>query len=186
MHLLSSQFTAQPAVLQSLLEKTERLENDMRSLVLHQSHGPTQMSDETTNHSNSSSDPFRRRERQVPQRALRSATKMEVGEAKNISLGIYKRFSSWRGLFDMAVQMSLKITFGFGGCAILNNPRFHPTVADDSPAFALVKLAVLNMMHGEVRIESVHQELLELFRSGQASPLDTLPHGETLLHVSFV
>lgn len=185
MHLLSSQVTVQPAVLQSLLEKTERLENDMRSLAIQQPLRLRQLSDEITGWPDSSSCHNWRYLQQMPQRPSRTTRKVQVGEAEHTSLGIYKRLSTWRGLFDMAVQLSLKITVGLGGSSILKNPRFNPTVAADSPAFALIKLARPKIKCGELKIESIHQDLLELFCSGRASPLDTLPQGETLLHVSY-
>jgi hypothetical protein len=121
----------------------------------------------------------------VTKRASRSTGKVELHDSGNNTLTLFRRLSFWKGFVDVAVQVAFKITVGAGGSAIIRNPMFHATVADDSPAFALFK-PEFRLQNGErLRMEYIRHYLFELFDSGKASPLDRLDTGETLLHVSF-
>lgn len=185
MHLISPQYVQQPAVLQSLLEKTEQLEQHMKTLTL-QPHNYLRLPvNEQVFPTNSSSNPSRELRPEGTRRASRSTGKEHLHDSGNNTLTLLRRLSFLKGFVDVAVQVSLKVTVGAGGSSIIRNPMFHATVADDSPAFALFQRK-FGTQNGEfLRMEHLHRHLFELFDSGKASPLDRLATGETLLHVSF-
>lgn len=89
-------------------------------------------------------------------------------------------------LFGFSVLACLQITFGAGGLAISPKLEFQPVVSKDSPAFTLLRSAEqsFNLGFNKSVIQDTHKMLFELFREGKASPSDTLPNGETILHVS--
>lgn len=174
----------QPAVLLSLLEKTEQLEQHMKTLTLQPYNYLRQPANERTFqfiHSSNRSRGFRQDD---SKRASRSTDKVQLHDSGNNTLSLFRRLSFLKGFVDVAVQVSLHITVG-AGSPIIRNPMFHATVADDSPAFALFT-DTWELYKGEIPpIEQLHHDLFELFCSGKASPLDRLATGETLLHVSF-
>lgn len=89
-------------------------------------------------------------------------------------------------LLRFSVLASLQITAGAGGLAISPKLEFRPVVPEDSPAFTLLRGVEASFKSGFNRsvIQDTNKRLFELFREGKASPSDTLPNGETILHVS--
>ncbi|KAL5050683.1 hypothetical protein BDW71DRAFT_215902 [Aspergillus fruticulosus] len=88
-------------------------------------------------------------------------------------------------LLRFSVLASLQITIGTGGFAIRPQLEFRPVVPEDSPAFILLQSVKPRFKEGSNRsvIRDVNRRLFELFREGEASPLDTLADGRTILHV---
>lgn len=183
MHIVGPQCTQQPAVLQSLLEKTEQLERDMKTLTLQPYDRSILPINESAYPRKSSKDLSLEYQQRGTRRASKPAPKKKPHDAEHDSLAFYKRLSFWKGFFDVTLQVCLKIGTGAGGNAINKNPRFHATVPDDSPAFALFKTKDAGWY--KIRLDQRHRQLFELFQSGKSSPLDKLPNGETILYVSF-
>jgi hypothetical protein len=176
----------QPAVLLSLLEKMEQLEQHMKTLTLQPHNQFSQQFNERTFPSAWPSHRSHGFQHEVTKRASRSTGKVELHDSGSNTLALFKRLSCLKRFVEVALQVSLKITVGAGGSSIMRSLLFHATVADDSPAFALFRHPwALRQGKGIARIEDLHHDLFELFRSGKASPLDKLAAGETLLHVSF-
>lgn len=73
-------------------------------------------------------------------------------------------------------------------------PSLHVrrVVADDSPAFELLRRVVIkvrtspgaNRPNMAIYLEDARRTLFQMFDNGQASPKDMLRDGRTLLHVS--
>jgi hypothetical protein len=83
------------------------------------------------------------------------------------------------------VLASLQIAIGAGGLIISPKLEFQPVVPYDSPAFTLLRTVEASFKLGfnESVIQDTQKMLFELFREGKASPSDTLPNGQTILHV---
>ncbi|PLN78681.1 hypothetical protein BDW42DRAFT_201995 [Aspergillus taichungensis] len=87
-------------------------------------------------------------------------------------------------LIRFSMLASLHVTVGAGGLAVSPKLEFRPVVPKDSPAFTLLRdvEARLKSDHNRSVIQDTNKRLFELFREGKASPLDTLPDGNTILH----
>ncbi|KAJ6014744.1 hypothetical protein N7540_009335 [Penicillium herquei] len=71
---------------------------------------------------------------------------------------------------------------GAGGFSISPNLQVHPHVAPSSPSFDLLTKYLDSDC--STSLPKFKKSLEELFQKGEASPRDTLPNGETLLHVA--
>lgn len=89
-------------------------------------------------------------------------------------------------LLRFSVTASLQITVGTGGFAINPKLEFCPVVPKNSAAFTLLLGVEESFKTGFNRsgIHDTKRRLFELFYEGEASPLDTLADGRTILHVS--
>jgi hypothetical protein len=92
-----------------------------------------------------------------------------------------------------ALQASVSMKFGAGGCSFRSVFNYRPAVPSDSPAFALLSNFLLKhnryrkkpmTLNFDTRCEEFLQALAGLFRSGRASIRDVDPRGRSLLHVS--
>ncbi|KAJ5707512.1 hypothetical protein N7488_007313 [Penicillium malachiteum] len=84
---------------------------------------------------------------------------------------------------SFSVRSFFGSTRGAGGFSISPNLQVHPEVAPSSPSFdLLVKYLDIGC---STSLPKFKKSLEELFKKGEASPRDTLPTGETLLHVSY-
>lgn len=79
-----------------------------------------------------------------------------------------------------AFQSSLTISWGMSGYSISPNLRLQRLVKHTSPGFE----AFWRCQVGILDVPSASNGLLELFKQGQASPLDIDPNGRTWLEVS--
>lgn len=122
--------------------------------------------------------------------ALKSGTTYYSGcevPAQNkrvISLFKKRTFHTWN--LNFSVQASLTITKAAGCFTISSHIEFRSVVPLDSPVFSLLEDTKkgLGSPKADFVIHSTHKKLLQLFREGNASYSDTLPNGDTILHVS--
>jgi hypothetical protein len=93
-------------------------------------------------------------------------------------------FCSW--ILSFSIQASLTITKGAGGFSISPHLEFRAIVPVDSPVFRLLLDTQTDLMSQAARdvIENTQKKLLGLLQEGQGSYSDTLPDGDTILHVS--
>jgi hypothetical protein len=90
-------------------------------------------------------------------------------------------------MFKFSASASLTIQKGAEGFSIAPNLPFRPIVPRDSPVFCLLwetEKGLKSRMAG-TKIERAQQKLLKLFMNGEGAHSDTLPDGNTILHVSF-
>jgi len=93
-------------------------------------------------------------------------------------------------ILSRAIQATLTVTQGAGGCSISSALKYRAIVPDNSPAFKIVYSAELEFTPGvdvqglQHRIENLLQQLKKLFRDGKASPTDICQKKGSLLHVS--
>lgn len=94
-------------------------------------------------------------------------------------------------ILSRAIQATLTVTQGAGGCSISSALKYRAIVLDNSPAFKTVYSAGLEFNRGvddvqglQHRIENLLQQLKKLFRDGKASPTDICQNEGSLLHVS--
>ena len=106
-------------------------------------------------------------------------------ERKNI---YFKRWTICNRFLSCNLQISLNMTSGAGGFAISPHLEFRPIVPIDSPLFSLLADAEkgLRSHNAAKTLENTHERLFELLREGKCSYSDTLPDGNTILHVSEV
>ncbi|KAE8418025.1 hypothetical protein BDV36DRAFT_308977 [Aspergillus pseudocaelatus] len=77
---------------------------------------------------------------------------------------------------------------GAGGFSISPEIHFRPIVSTESPVFCLL-WETEKYLKSEIigpEIESAQKKLLGLFEEGKGTHLDTLPNGNTILHVSLL
>ena len=90
-------------------------------------------------------------------------------------------------LLARAVQASISLTKGAGGTSLSPNITFRCLVAEDSPAFALMRHPWPQYISSNdieaVVYQRVHS-LRQMFQDCKASPYDIDIYGNTLLHVS--
>lgn len=91
-------------------------------------------------------------------------------------------------ILKFSIVASLNITRGAGGFAISPNLAFFPVVPEDSPVFSLLMHTekTLGKGYDDVVLQDTLKGLLKLFRTHESTPLDTLPNGTTILHVSVI
>jgi hypothetical protein len=85
----------------------------------------------------------------------------------------------------LGLKVSFSLTLACGSGSLFKQTlECHRVVAESSPAFSFIpdlvkssRTTTEKVFRGEVN------KLLEMFQLGQASPLDRLPDGRTLLHV---
>lgn len=82
-------------------------------------------------------------------------------------------------------KVSFSLTLACGdGSPFKQTLECHRVVAESSPAFSFIaELVELSRTTTEELFRGEVNKLLEMFQLGQASPLDRLPDGKTLLHV---
>jgi hypothetical protein len=122
--------------------------------------------------------------------ALKSGTTYYSGrevlaqDRRVISLFKQRTFHTW--ILKFSVQASLTITKGAGCFTISPHIEFRSVVPLDSPVFSLLEDTEkgLGSPKADFVIRSTHKKLLQLFREGKAPYSDTLPNGDTILHVS--
>jgi hypothetical protein len=99
----------------------------------------------------------------------------------------YKNASIWISLNNLGIPYTILASFKFLFSAqqsyIAPSLRFHRVVDWDSPAFALLDIRDFDFKAPQLHFESTREQLTTLFRSGTASPLDTLPDGKSLVEV---
>lgn len=89
-------------------------------------------------------------------------------------------------LLARAVQTSISLTKGAGGTSLSPNMTFRCLVADDSPAFALMRDPwTWNKSVNDIEtvVNQRVQSLRQMFQDRKASPYDIDMYGNTLLHV---
>jgi hypothetical protein len=95
----------------------------------------------------------------------------------------YKRASVWISLtcigIPLAVRASLDIMWTIHQSYISPSLHFTRVVDWDAPAFALLR----DIRWNQMTFEDARLEIMRLFDSGVASPLDILPNGESLPEV---
>jgi hypothetical protein len=96
-----------------------------------------------------------------------------------------KRWSLYNRFLGYTIQITLHITKGAGGLAISPNLVFRATVPTDAPIFRLLSDTkdVLKSETVGITLENTQRKLFELLREGKGSWSDTLPNGDTILHV---
>jgi hypothetical protein len=96
-----------------------------------------------------------------------------------------KRWTLCTRFLGYAIQISLDITKGAGGLAISPHLEFRATVPTDSPIFRLLSNTEEVLKSDTVGriLENTQQKLFDLLREGKGSWSDTLPNGNTILHV---
>lgn len=90
-------------------------------------------------------------------------------------------------LLARAVQASISLTKGAGGTSLSPNMTFRCLVADDSPAFALMRHPWswnISVNDIETLVNQQVRSLRQMFQDHKASPYDIDLCGNTLLHVS--
>jgi hypothetical protein len=110
--------------------------------------------------------------------------KVHAQDKRIISLFKQRTFYTW--MLNFSVQVSLTITKGAGCFWIRPNLAFRAVVPLNSPVVSLLmdtEKGLRSRKAGSV-IGSTHKRLLQLFQEGKASCSDTLPNGDTILHVS--
>lgn len=160
-----------PTLLRSLMDTQQNLDGDIRSLVARarpqRRHSPARCTCSRTQFSSFHD----------------SACQLESQSRMVLSLHTRRTFCS--RLLSFSLLASLTVTKGAGGFSISPSVRFLAVVPPDSPAFRLLNDAgrKLRLQGDKTVIEHSHRRLLELFQDGEASPRDTLPDGNTILHV---
>lgn len=99
---------------------------------------------------------------------------------------LFKRRTFYIWALKLSVQASFTITKGAGSFSISPSLVFRAIVPVDSPVFSLLMDAEKELESQAVgaTIENIHRKVFELYREGKASYMDTLPNGDTILHVS--
>jgi hypothetical protein len=97
-----------------------------------------------------------------------------------------KRWTLYNRFLGYTIRITLHITKGAGGLAISPNLVFRATVPTEAPIFRLLSNAedVLESETVGITLENTQRKLFELLREGKGSWSDTLPNGDTILHVS--
>jgi hypothetical protein len=97
----------------------------------------------------------------------------------------FKRWTLYNRLLGYTIQFSLDITKGAGGLAISPHLEFRATVPTYSPIFRLLSNTEDGLKSETVgrTLENTQQKLFELLQEGKGSWSDTLPNGNTILHV---
>lgn len=98
---------------------------------------------------------------------------------------LFKRWTLYNRFLGYTIQISLHITKGAGGLAISPHLEFRATVPTDSLIFRLLSNTedVLKSKTVGRTLENTQQKLFEILREGKGSWSDTLPDGNTILHV---
>jgi hypothetical protein len=106
-------------------------------------------------------------------------------ETKRV-ISFIKRRTFYTWILSFSVQASLTITRGAGCFTITPYLDFRVIVPGYAPAFKLLMATEkgLRSQTAGFVIESTHTKLLQLLQEGKASCSDTLPNGDTILHVS--
>ena len=96
-----------------------------------------------------------------------------------------KRWTLRNRFLGYAIQISLDITKSAGGLAISPHLEFRATVPTDSPIFRLLSNTEEVLKSDTVGriLENTQQKLFDLLREGKGSWSDTLPNGNTILHL---
>jgi hypothetical protein len=96
-----------------------------------------------------------------------------------------KRWTFCNRFLSYTIRISLEITQGAGGLAISPHLQFRATVPRHSPIFRLLSSTQDSLRSKSVGItlENTQKKLFELLRDGKGSWSDTLPDGNTILHV---
>lgn len=122
-------------------------------------------------------------------RASESATACHHGckhhtENKRV-ISFIKRRSVYTRIISFSVQASLTITRGTGCFSITPYLNLRMVVPVNSPAFKLLMdtQEELRSRTAGFIIETTHTKLLQLLQEGKASCSDTLPNGNTVLHM---
>jgi hypothetical protein len=112
-----------------------------------------------------------------------SGCKVLAQDERVISLFKKRTFHTWN--LNFSVQASLTITKGARCFTITPHIEFRSVVPLDSPVFSLLKDTEKGFGSPKAYfvIGSTHKKLLQLFREQKASYSDTLPNGDTILHV---
>lgn len=167
----------EPALLKSLLDEQQNFDKDQDALVIKQ---PLQLQRSrlrcTCPRPGAASSAQPAPHRPGCPYSLPSKTVLSLG----------KRWTICNWLLKVSVNASLEITRGAGGFAISPILQFRTIVSERSPAFSLLLDARGKHWPQECHIntQDISRQLFKLFQDGKASPLDTLPDGDTLLHVS--
>lgn len=98
-----------------------------------------------------------------------------------------KRWIISNKIVKFSVSASLAIRKGAEGVSISPHLQFRPIVPRDSAVFCLLWQTEKNLktrMAG-IELERAQRKLPRIFMHGEGAYLDTLPNGNTILHVSF-
>ena len=88
-------------------------------------------------------------------------------------------------LFRHRLQVAISMQFGQGVIAIDPKLDFRGMYRNDSPAFALLRRYQRpQSSQEEIDFDQFQLQMRQLFRNGEASPLDRNLNGDTLIHVS--
>lgn len=133
--------------------------------------------------------PYRSRSTFVPWETSMAASQRVCPFHKNDQKLVLfsKRWIINNRILKFSVSASLTIRKAAEGVSISPNLQFRPVVASESPVFCLLRETETNLksrMAG-IELERAQRKLLRIFMNGEGSYLDTLPNGNTILHVSF-
>ncbi|KAE8387079.1 hypothetical protein BDV23DRAFT_196003, partial [Aspergillus alliaceus] len=98
---------------------------------------------------------------------------------------IFKRWVFCNRILKLSIRASITVQMGAGGFFISPKIHFRPIVSAESPVFCLLReteKCLKSEMIGP-EIEGAQKKLLALFAEGKGAPLDTLPNGDTILHM---
>lgn len=97
-----------------------------------------------------------------------------------------RRYVLCSRFLNFSVNLQINATHGAGGlsiCPVLDIQSVVPF--DNQPAFDVVGSGLWKLKFSDDVFADMFIQLQRLFEEGKASPVDTLPNGATLLHVSY-
>lgn len=102
------------------------------------------------------------------------------------TLGIAANYTFCNRLLGLSVNFMMTLTRGAGALSISPILQFHSVVANDFPAFKLLRdmKTEFNRERDHKVLERAQKALLQMLREKKAAPTDRLADGSTLLHVS--
>lgn len=117
--------------------------------------------------------------------ALRNHT-CPIHDQKKRTFFLFKRWILFNWMVSISIRVSLNTKKGAGGFSISPHLSFRATVTASSPIFYLLLEVQKSLRHKEAgaAIENAQKELHRLLRERKGSYSDTLPNGDTILHVS--
>lgn len=104
------------------------------------------------------------------------------------TMGISARYTICNRLLGISVNVMMTLTKGAGAFSISPTIQFRPIVANDFPAFRLLKEARdnANGVNSSEILNKTRGALIQMIQKREVAPTEQLADGTTLLHVSVV